>query len=122
MKDFAIGQQASITRCFTLEDLAEYAALTGDATPGAPPTIPGPLIGGLFSFLLGTQLPGPGTNYLKQRLHFLAPARPGAALTATVAITRLRPEKALVNLSTICTDADGRTICTGEALVLALDV
>ncbi len=123
MKSFSIDQSASVTRSFSLADLEEYRALIGDDSPSDErPLIPGPLIGGMFSYLLGTQLPGRGTNYLKQRLQFLAPAYPGEALTATVTITRLRPEKDLVNLRTICTGADGRLICNGEALVLVRDV
>lgn len=120
MKDFQIGQTATTRRTFTPEDLTEYAALAGIA----PTTdrVPAPLLGGLFSYLLGTQLPGRGTNYLKQHLEFLAPAFVGEEITATVEIVRLRPEKELVNLRTICTNARGEIVCQGEALVLVKDV
>jgi 3-hydroxybutyryl-CoA dehydratase len=84
--------------------------------------VPEPLIGALFSYLLGVQLPGFGTNYLKQEMRFLAPAAPGSALTARVEVTRLRPEKHLVDLATTCRDGDGRLICEGRALVLVRDV
>lgn len=120
MRAFEIGQHASVARVFSATDLADYAALTGDRPDGD--VVAGPLLGGMFSFLLGTQLPGRGTNYLKQRIEFLAPAHLGEQLTASVEITRLRPDKALVNLRTVCTGADGREICRGEALVLVLDV
>ncbi len=124
MKTFEIGQRASVGRTFTREDLEAYAALTGDRPmlAGGRPAVPGPLLGGLFSHLLGTRLPGPGTNYLKQRLEFAAPAYLGEEITATVEVVRTRPDKALVNLRTICIGADGRLICRGEALVLARDV
>jgi len=42
--------------------------------------------------------------------------------TATVEITRLRPEKHLADLATTCTTADGAVICRGRALVLVKDV
>jgi len=130
MKGFAIGQRAQITRIFTPEDVAEYRILTGDsrlrfgseALSREVQTVPGPLIGGMFSFLLGTCLPGRGTNWLKQRLRFLRPAELGQPLTASVEITRLRSEKELANLRTICTDPTGEVICEGEALVLVKDV
>ncbi|WP_216180490.1 hypothetical protein [Verticiella alkaliphila] len=80
--------------------------------------MPEPLIGALFSCLLGEDLPGHGTNYLKQSLAFVAPARIAEPLTASVRITRLRADKALVDLHTRCTGADGRLLCTGNALVL----
>ncbi len=84
--------------------------------------MPEPLIAALFSYLLGVKLPGFGTNYLKQELEFLAPAPLGAELVASVEITRLRPEKDLVDLATICTTADGEPIAKGRALVLVKDV
>ncbi|WP_235974714.1 hotdog family protein [Stappia albiluteola] len=84
--------------------------------------MPEPLIGGLFSYLLGVELPGFGTNYLKQEMRFLAPAAYDEPLTARVTITRLRPEKHLVDLETICEAADGRRICEGRALVYVEDV
>lgn len=118
-----IGQHAETTRSYSRDDLAAFAELSG-AQPGADlgASVPEPLIGALFSYLLGVQLPGFGTNYLKQEMRFLAPAPLDEALTARVEITRLRPEKHLVDLTTTCRTADGRLICEGRALVLARDV
>lgn len=133
-KGLEIGQQAETSRAFTAQHLTEYATLTGDVNPLftdadyarrlglAGPMVPGSLLGGLFSTLLGTQLPGQGTNYLKQRLEFPAPAYSGQELTAVVKITRIRPEKQLVNLGTLCTNPTGEVVCRGEALVLVSDV
>ncbi len=133
-KGLHLGQKAEMHRAFTDRDLAEYADLSGDTNSLvtdagyardlglAGPLIPGALIGALFSCLLGTRLPGQGTNYLKQRLQFLAPAHPDQALRAVVEIVRLRPAKQLVNLSTLCTNPAGETVCRGEALVLISDV
>lgn len=118
------GDAASLTRRFTLDERTRYRALVADAGDdgdGERHRVPGPLIAGLFSYLLGTELPGRGTNYLKQALRYPQPAYYGEELTATVRVTRLRPDKALVNLQTTCTTADGRLVCDGEALVLAKD-
>jgi len=133
-KGLKMGQLATTERLFSDMDLAEYAGLTGDRNPlysddtyarraGLQgPMIPGGLLGGLFSYLLGTELPGRGTNWLKQRLVFLQPVYPGEQITAQVEITHLRPEKALVNLQTLCLSPAGQIICTGEALVLVSDL
>jgi len=121
------GQHAETTRSYSRADLDAFARLSG-AEPGAEPGaelaahVPEPLIGALFSYLLGVHLPGFGTNYLKQEMRFLAPAPIDEPLTARVEITRLRPEKHLVDLATTCRTTDGRLICEGRALVLASDV
>ena len=127
MKGLVVGQQASTTRIFTAEDVANYRTLTGDLTLGFGETmgetaVPGPLLAGMFSDLLGTKLPGKGTNWLKQQLKFPAVAHVGDKITAAVIITRLRPEKELVNLRTTCTTTAGTIICSGESLVLVRDL
>lgn len=114
------GDTADVTRCYSADDLARYRALGGGATRGDE--VPEPLIGALFSYLLGVRLPGVGTNYLKQESRFLAPARIGETLTARVRVSRLRPEKHLVDLVTTCTNAAGDLICEGRALVYVRDV
>jgi acyl dehydratase len=133
-KGMELGNQASMQRTFTEEDLHEYADLIGDTNPIFTdaayakkvnlegPIIPGGLLAGLFSYLLGTELPGRGTNYLKQGMEFLNPAYPGEELTATVEIVRIRAEKQLINLRTVCTAQQDKVVCQGEALVLVSDV
>lgn len=129
MKGLALGQKASVRRTFTPADVEAYRRLTGDQglhaashSGAGGPAVPGPLLGGLFSELLGTVLPGRGANWLKQSLSFPEPARTGEELTATVEVVRLRPEKELVNLRTTCVNAAGALVCSGEALVLVRDI
>ncbi|WP_436637479.1 phosphate acetyltransferase [Microbaculum sp. FT89] len=116
-----LGQTASVTRAYRSGDRAMFAALAGDDGT-LPSHVPGPLIGALFSFLLGVELPGFGTNYLKQEMRFLQPAPYDEPLTARVTITKLRPEKHLVDLETVCETADGTRVCEGRALVYVEDV
>lgn len=116
-----VGDRAMITRVYQSEHVAGLAALAGLDGP-APGHVPEPLIGGLFSYLLGRELPGFGTNYLKQEMRFLRPAGLGEPITATVEITRIRPNKHLVDLATTCIAADGAVLCEGRALVLVKDV
>jgi acyl dehydratase len=125
-----LGAAASDERVFSPTDLDEYGDLVGDRNPVFRDddaaqargfegrVVPGPLLAGMFSSLLGTRLPGRGTGWMKQALRYPAPAYPGDRLTATVAITRLRAQKELVNLSSRILAADGRVVCDGEALVL----
>ncbi|WP_417767728.1 phosphate acetyltransferase [Stappia sp.] len=115
-----LGQTAEVRRTFPPSDADTFARLAG--LDGVPKAVPEPLIGGLFSYLLGVKLPGFGTNYLKQEMRFLAAAAFGEELTARVTVTRLRPEKHLVDLETVCVGGDGRRVCEGRALVYVEDV
>ena len=85
-----VGDGADITRTFSEQDIEEYSRLSGHEVTGLQ--VPEPLIGALFSYLLGVKLPGLGTNYLKQETRFKPGAEVGEVLRARVEITRLRPQ------------------------------
>lgn len=122
IRPYAVGQAAQITRTFTAGDLRLFAALSGDPAAAEADSVPGPLIAGLFSYLLGRHLPGFGTNYLKQDLRYPRPAGIDQPVTARVHVTRLRPEKHLVDLEARASLADGTVVCEGRSLVLVADV
>jgi hypothetical protein len=115
-----VGDTATVRRTFSSQNLRDYTRLSGHEVTGGQ--IPEPLIGALFSYLLGVQMPGLGTNYLKQETRFLASAMIGEVLTARVEITRIRPDKQLVDLATTCRGSDGDIIASGRALVYVGDV
>jgi hypothetical protein len=117
---FSIGESAALSRTFARADVDEYFALAGTAARHDG-EVPPAMVGALISCLLGTQLPGLGTNWLKQRLAFTRHARIGEPLTASVEITRLRHDKGLIDLRTRCFDSAGRPICDGAALVLLVE-
>ena len=120
LKGLRIGMCASRTRTFSREDVDGYRCLV-DVPGDRSDEVPGPLLGGLISALLGVDLPGPGANWLKQRYTFVRPVPVGTPARATVTIVRLRPGKELVNLSTVI-EVGGETAVVGEALVLVRDV
>ncbi len=80
--DISIGQTASQTRTLTQADIQAFASISGDVNPAhldkeyAENTLFHGVIahgmwgGALISTILGTRLPGPGTIYLEQNLHF----------------------------------------------------
>ena len=115
-----VGDSAAVSRTFSARDLRDYGELSGHSVHDN--CIPEPLIGALFSFLLGMKLPGMGSMYLKQETSFLKTACIGEALTAEIEITRLRPDKQLADLSTTCRGTDGCIIAAGRALVYVGDV
>ena len=107
-----------------------YAAVTGDFNPvhfdpvyAAQTRFKGPIAhgmiaAGLVSGLIGMKLPGPGTIYLKQTLHFLAPVKITDMITACVEVVDLL-EKNRVLLKTTCINKEGVKVLKGEALVIA---
>ncbi len=133
-KGLQIGQSAKHTRKYTQSDINEYVDICGDfnqlhtnykfvKTNGFKNlVVPMPLIGGLFSYLLGTKLPGRGTNWLKLSLNLLQPVCLDEKIKAKVRITRIRAEKSLINLELTALGPHSRMICRGEALVLAKDL
>lgn len=78
----------------------------------------GMLTAGLISAVIGEQLPGHGSIYLKQSLTFMAPVRPGDLVEASVTVTAIDYAKRRVSLDCRCKVGD-TTVLKGEALVLA---
>ncbi|MDO9524606.1 MAG: phosphate acetyltransferase, partial [Gemmobacter sp.] len=106
-----LGTSATQIRSLSPAEIAAYHALIG--TPGLAETVPEPMVAALISCLLGMQLPGPGTNYLKQDLRFMTAAPANTPLTVTVTVTRLRPEKHLADLATSVHLPSGQAVCEG---------
>ncbi|MEL6794121.1 MAG: MaoC family dehydratase, partial [Pseudomonadota bacterium] len=78
----------------------------------------GMLTAGLISAVIGEQLPGHGTIYMKQSLAFLAPVRPGDEVVAEVSVVDMDYAKRRVSLACKCSVGD-TVVLKGEALVLA---
>jgi 3-hydroxybutyryl-CoA dehydratase len=76
------------------------------------------LTAGFISSVLGMQLPGPGTIYMRQSLNFLAPVRFGDTITAKVEVVEVIAEKNRVRLKTTCTNQEGTVVLDGEAMVI----
>ena len=129
-----VGDSASLTKTIEIEDIERFAELSLDRNPVhldeefAKKTRFGKRIAhgmwgsALISAVLGTRLPGPGTIYLSQTIKFSAPIYPGNAVTAKVTVTKVREDKAIVTLATVCQNQDGKTVMEGEAVVLVEEV
>ncbi len=92
----------------------EYAA----GTPFKGRIAHGIIGAGLISAVIGEQLPGHGTIYLKQDLKFTAPVRPNDVVRAEVTIHDIDIRTRRVGLDCICTVGD-TVVIEGKALVLA---
>jgi 3-hydroxybutyryl-CoA dehydratase len=125
-----VGDTASISRRITDVDVRFFADLTGDHNPVhldegfAEKTRFGRRIAhgmfgaSLISAVLGTELPGQGSIYLSQTLQFLGPIYIDDLLTARVIVKKIREDKSIVTLETVCENQRGETLIRGEAVVL----
>lgn len=124
-----VGDSAEFSKTVSEADIYLYAGITGDFNPAhvnesyAEKTCfktriaHGLLAAGFISAILGTQLPGPGTIYMKQKLDFLAPVRIGDTITARVEVREIIKEKKQVKLRTTCINQGGELVLDGEAVV-----
>ena len=125
-----IGDTASISKKITEKEILAFAELSGDNNPVhldegfAEKTrfgqriAHGMLGASLISAVLGTALPGSGSIYLSQILHFIGPIYLDDTVTARVTVTKVRKDKSIVTLETVCENQSGKTQIRGEAVVL----
>ena len=98
--EIQVGDQASLTKTITDEDVINFAKLTGDVNPihildsFAKTTIfkeriaHGMLVSSFISTILGTKLPGKNTIYLSQNVSFRAPVKIGDTLRVVAEVIK----------------------------------
>jgi 3-hydroxybutyryl-CoA dehydratase len=124
-----MGDTAEFTKTISESDIYLFAGLTGDLNPAhineqyAQNTFfkariaHGMLMAGFISAVIGMQLPGPGSIYIRQELNFLAPARIGDTITARVEVAQIQSEKNRIALRTTCTNQENKLVLDGEATI-----
>jgi len=129
--EIRIGDSASLVRTLRLEDIRLFAAMSGDINPAHldaeyaksgmfhEAAAHGMWVGSLISTVLGTQLPGPGTVYISQSLHFARPVTVGDTLTVRVKVTKKFEHHHNVILECECVNQHGLTVVSGTAEVYA---
>ncbi|PNG24334.1 bifunctional enoyl-CoA hydratase/phosphate acetyltransferase [Methylocella silvestris] len=129
--ELTIGETASSSHLVTQRDIDLFSTVTGDVNPAhVDPAyaetdmfhhiiIQGMWGAGLISAVLGTKLPGPGTIYLGQDLHFRRPVSIGDTITATLTVKEKKPQKGDVTLDCVCANQKGEAVITGTAYTRA---
>ncbi len=130
IEELSIGESAEFAKTITETDIYLYAGITGDMNPAhineefagntafKSRIAHGMLSAGLVSAILGNQLPGPGTIYLKQELAFTSPVYMGDTVTARVEVSEINQEKNKTKLKTTCVNQKDKTVLDGEAQVM----
>ena len=128
-KMLKIGDKALLMKSFSEEEVQQFAETSTDKNPlhldkdygnssiFGQRVVHGILVASLFSGLIGMELPGRGSIYLGQNLAFRAPVAIGEQVTASVEIIKIREDKPIVTLRTVCTNSAGEVAIEGEAVV-----
>ncbi|MUK88466.1 enoyl-CoA hydratase [Ornithinibacillus sp. L9] len=126
---FTIGQSAHFSRTITETDFVMFAGLSGDYNPihvdkeYATQTFFGErishglLTASFLSRLLGMLLPGPGSVYISQTLHFTKPVFIGDTITAHAEVVQINENNRLITLQTTCAKQHGDIVLDGEGVM-----
>jgi 3-hydroxybutyryl-CoA dehydratase len=76
------------------------------------------LVASLFSTVLGTELPGPGSIYLGQDAKFTKPVKLNDTITATACVSEIILEKNRILLETIARNQMGEVVVKGVATIM----
>lgn len=129
--ELKVGDTAELTRTLKKEDIELFAALSGDVNPAHVDAdfaktdafhkviAHGMWGGALISAVLGTELPGPGTIYLDQTLHFRKPVGLGDSIVVRVTVREKHAADTTVTLDCTCLNQAGEIVLEGEARVRA---
>lgn len=129
--ELAVGESASLAHRLTRADIELFAVVSGDVNPAhlddayaahslfRHVVAHGMWTGALFSAVMGTKLPGPGSVYLGQDLRFLKPVSIDDTVTVTVTVREKRPEKHIVVFDCRAVNQTGVEVARGTAEVKA---
>lgn len=130
--DLKIGDTFSTERHVTDEIVRKFAEVSGDYNPihlddeFAKTTrfgrriAHGMLSGAFISAVLGNEFKERKIVYLSQTMKFTAPVYLGDTVTASATVIKIREDKGIVTLETVCTNQNGETLVKGEAVVMVL--
>lgn len=129
--DITIGQNVSINRVVSADDITLFAAVSGDFNPVhldaeyasttafGKPIAHGMFCGALISATIAMHFPGPGSIYRSQSIKFTKPVFVGDTLTVDISVTDKQDRLKLVTVNCIVKNQHGKTVASGEAGVIA---
>jgi 3-hydroxybutyryl-CoA dehydratase len=128
LEDLTLGMSALFAKTMTDADVLAFAGVSGDHNPlhvneeFAAKTrfkrriVHGMLTTSLWSTLVGTRLPGPGSVYMSQDTRFLKPVHVGDTVTACMTLITIDITKQRIELDAECR-VDGLQVAVGRARV-----
>lgn len=131
--ELSVGDRGEFSFTMTPEYVDEFARFSGNYNPLHVPSdyakttqfgeyIPhGMIAGALFSRLIGMEIPGTYALCLSQNLVYEAPLPLSGSITIMGEVLQKIEAAHCIRLKTVITDAQGKTLVRGEALVQLLD-
>ncbi len=128
-----IGDTFSVSKEITDELIRQFADVSGDHNPlhldeeFAKDTrfgkriAHGMLTASFISAVLGYKLSVRKLVYLGQTLKFKHPTFIGDVVTAKATVKKVREDKPIIKIETICENQDGMILIEGEATIMLLD-
>jgi phosphate acetyltransferase len=129
--EIKVGDTASLVRTLTYKDIEVFAIMSGDINPAHVDesftksdmfhkiVAHGMWGAALISTVIGTQLPGPGSIYTDQSLHFPRPVGLGDTITVTVRVAKKTEETHRILLECHVSNQRGEEVISGTAGVIA---
>ncbi len=130
--DIRVGDAASTARTLSERDLELFIVLAGGdtalgrggefyATTDMLQQVAAPSLwsSSLISWVIGTQLPGPGGLCLEHHLHFHKAMQPGDTIKLTLTVTGKNRADHSITLDCVCVDRQGGRVFSGTLRVQA---
>jgi acyl dehydratase len=126
---FKVGDKATLKKAFTESEVESFVKISLDDNPihldreyaeitaFGQPIVHGILVASLLSGLMGGKFPGHGSVYLGQSLNFKAPVYIDEEVEASVEVIKIREDKPIITLKTLCMKSDGTIAIEGEAVL-----
>jgi 3-hydroxybutyryl-CoA dehydratase len=129
IEDLSPGMSANFAKTITERDVALFGEVSGDTnpvhfdeafasnTPFKGRIAHGVLTASYISTVLGMEMPGPGTIFLRLDIRFKAPVRIGDTVKATCTVREILTERRRVVFDCACT-VRNTVVLEGEATVM----
>lgn len=127
--ELTVGMSVELKRIVDDASVRAFAEVSGDMNPihldaevasrsrFGERIAHGMFAGAMISALIASELPGPGSVYLKQELRFLKPIRVGSTVRTRLELISLDSPRRRAQVATKCLDEGGNLLVDGEATI-----
>ncbi len=125
-----VGDTAYFAKTISESDVVQYAGITGDVNPVIvdeefaakthfkKPVVHGMLLASLFSNVVGTKLPGPGSVHVSYKVSFINPVYIGDTVEIKVEVVEIFKETNSVKMDVELMNQDGVQVMKGMGVVM----